>query len=79
MYEDSKGFRNASGCADPTPYIANSAMRREAWDRLCRCAREMLSVANRYQMRVDGLIPLTDRQTGISNHEPGGGCAECAI
>ena len=76
MYEDSKGLRNASGCADPTPYIANAEMRREEWDRLCRCVKEMLSVANRYGMRVDGLIKLTGRRTGIRNYESGGGAQD---
>ena len=79
MYEDERGFRNASGCADPVPYAAGSAMRREEWDRLCRCIREMLRVANRYGMRVDGRIRLTGRVTGVRNYEPGGGLIRCAI
>lgn len=79
MYEDRTGYRNASGCADPVPYAANAAMKREEWGRLCACIREMIAVANRYGMRVDGQIRLTGRSTGVRNYESGGGGARCAI
>lgn len=71
MYEDKIGFRNASGCVDPVPYAANNEMRREEWRRLCACVKEMIAVANRYGMRIDGLIKLTGRRTGIRNYEQG--------
>lgn len=79
MYEDKRGLRNASGYVDPVPYTATQEMRRVEWKRLTACIREMLSVANRYGMRVDCQIQLTGRQTGIRNYEPGGGGARCAM
>lgn len=71
MYEDDTGLRNASGCVDHVPHDAIAELNRDAWMRIRRCVKDMIAVANRYGMRVDALIQLTDRRTGMSNH---GGC-----
>ena len=73
MYRDERGLRNASGAPDPVPLEASRAMRRDARRRIRLCVRDMIDVANRYGMRVDALIQLTDRTTGTSNHGDRGG------
>lgn len=56
---------------DRVPRDAMAEVNREAWRRILRCVKDMIAVANRYDMRVEFLIELTDRRTGVSNHGEG--------
>ena len=64
MYEDENGWRNASGCVDPTYHETVSNSAKAGRENMRKCIRAMLAVATAMGCNVLNRIELQDRASG---------------